>query len=272
MQEHPRTYIIAFTFRSGSNLLCEYLTAAGLGAPTEYFQYPLGVANRYWYELCSVAPDDHRTFVRELVARRSRGGLFGTKITWDQKSALIQALHSEGTDEPSLDDVLPNAHWIHLRRRDYLGQAISLWRAIKTGQWVSNTPLAPGQSEPEYDFLGIYIRLANLMIEDMLWEEYFVRCAITPLTIWYEDLARDPTPILAQIDRLLETNALSTQGAVEATRSPSLGVQRNVRSQQMREQLLADLSHIGATSYWGQRAPQLRRWAAFFEGEQWRNE
>ena len=268
--EPPITYIIAFSFRSGGNFLCEYLMAAGLGVPTKYFQYPLGVANSYWYEQCSVAPDDHRVFVRELPTRQSRNGLFGTKISWDQKSALLEALRGEDNAEPELGDVLPNARWIHLRRRDPLSQAISLWRAIKTGQWVSNAPPAPGQSEPEYDFLGIYIRLANLVIEDTLWEEYFAQRAIAPLTIWYEDLAHEPAPILEQIGRLLETNALTAQAATAAMHSPTLGVQRNAGSQRMRELLLADLSHIGGTNYWGDRASQLHRWAAFFEGEQWR--
>jgi LPS sulfotransferase NodH len=33
-------YFVSFTFRTGTNLLCDYLSANGLGFPAECFQCP----------------------------------------------------------------------------------------------------------------------------------------------------------------------------------------------------------------------------------------
>ena len=54
--QHTFCYTIAFTIRSGSNLLCDLLSRNGAGYPTEYFQSPFGVTNKHWYEALHVRP------------------------------------------------------------------------------------------------------------------------------------------------------------------------------------------------------------------------
>ncbi len=86
-------YMIAFTLRSGSNLLCDYLSVNGAGVPTEYFQYPYGIANRGHYDQLSVPLDDFKSYLARLLAQRSQNNFFGVKLTWDQKNVLREELH-----------------------------------------------------------------------------------------------------------------------------------------------------------------------------------
>src|SRR5439155_12146435 len=133
-------YTIVFTPRSGSNLLCDVLRANGLGQPSEYFQHPLGVANAAYYRELGVSPDDFKTFLTRLVTDKSQNGIFGVKLTWDHKNVLVEALRRHFGRNDGLVALSPRLRWVHLQRRDKIGQAISLWRASKSGIWTSSTP------------------------------------------------------------------------------------------------------------------------------------
>jgi len=149
------TYMIAFTARSGSTLLCDYLTANGLGYPTEYFQHPFGVANKWHYDQLGCPPDDFMGFVSRLLVLRANNGIFGAKITWDQKNALLEEANRYNSTFHDMGDLSPGIKWIYLRRRDKVAQAVSLWRAAKTGRWHSTDPLPPNPYPP-YDYFAIF--------------------------------------------------------------------------------------------------------------------
>src|SRR4051794_22404398 len=85
-------YALAFSVRSGSNVLSDYLALNGMGAPTEYFQYPFGVVNKWLYDELGVPPDDFGGMLGRLVTVKSKQGMFGFKVSWDQKNALLAAL------------------------------------------------------------------------------------------------------------------------------------------------------------------------------------
>src|SRR5438270_3620884 len=76
-------YIICATARSGSNLLCELLTALGFaGKPFEHLWDPPGTT-----------PEPlQRRWPHILQAGRSENGVFGTKLLWYQAERLEREL------------------------------------------------------------------------------------------------------------------------------------------------------------------------------------
>ena len=68
-------------------------------------------------------------YIRELRARRSGpNGVFGLKLHSHQMRNL-----------DALDSLLPGAGYVRLRRRDIDAQAVSLWTALQTRQFYSET-------------------------------------------------------------------------------------------------------------------------------------
>lgn len=262
------SYIIAFTLRSGSNLLCDYLTSNGLGQPTEYFQYPFGIANKHHYDNLGVQPDDFKGFISNLVLQRSKGGVFGFKITWDQKNALLDALNKEFCVERHIPDFLLNGKWIYLRRKDRLAQAISLWRASKSGQWLSKGAITDN-IRPPYDFFGIFHRLQSILTEEYLWSDYFLQLGISPLQLFYEDFIKHPTQTVLDVIRYVHgKDAIDEDFEVQC--QSSLVVQRDAYSDELKSHLIRDLYAIGVQDHWITRNDELTRWVTFFHQEGWR--
>jgi len=265
-------YTIVFTPRSGSNLLCDVLRANGLGQPSEYFQHPLGVANAAYYRELGVSPDDFKTFLTRLVTDKSQNGIFGVKLTWDHKNVLVEALRRHFGRNDGLVALSPRLRWVHLQRRDKIGQAISLWRASKSGIWTSSTPRSGEADELEYDFFGLLSMLQAILTEEHLWEEFFQTEGIEPVRVLYEDLLREPAAAVLRVARAVQEAA-----GVELIRCEadlrlrtSLAVQRDGRSAELAARMRDDLDHLGVTAYWQPRARELARWLRFFEGEGWK--
>jgi LPS sulfotransferase NodH len=255
-------YTIAFTLRSGSNVLCEYLTANGIGQPAEYFQHPLGVANIAYYRELGVAPDDFKTFITRLPTVKSANGIFGAKVTWDHKNVLVDAVrrHVGRDDGPAA--LSPRHRWIYLRRRDRIAQAISLVRAFDSGIWTSDAS-RPESCELEYDFFRVLSVLQSLLTEEYLWEDFFEQRGIEPVRVFYEALAREPAATVFRVaqavrrpprpGRLVQSDIALRTGLV---------VQRDRARGARRE--CARSRPTGVTDYWRPRAEQLSRWLGFF--------
>src|SRR5437867_2650522 len=264
-------YTIVFTPRSGSNLLCDFLRANGLGQPSEYFQHPLGVAKDCFQER-GVAPDDFKTFLTRLVTEKSQNGIFGVKLTWDHKNVLVGALRRHFGRNDGLLALSPRHRWVYLQRRDKIGQAISLWRASKSGIWTSSTPRSGEADELEYDFFRLLSLLQAILTEEYLWEGFFQKEGIEPVRVLYEDLLREPAAAVLRVARAVQEAA-----GVELIRCEadlrlrtSLAVQRDRRSAALAVRMRDDLDHLGVTDYWQPRAHELARWLRFFEGEGWK--
>ncbi len=196
-----RFYCVCFSIRSGSSLLCEDLAHWGLGEPTEYFH----VADP---ALVNVNMADHLV----ALAQGVRSDYFGFKISWDQAFELTQRLR--GDDDSvgfDLRTVFPDLSYIHNVRRDKLAQAISAWRASRSGiwHWPVGTQVEPGR--PPYDFEAIKAFLQQALAEDWLWQSHYDEGVIQPLTVDYEDYARDRVGHLNRIVELLGANPATPQ-------------------------------------------------------------
>jgi len=95
--------------------------------------------------------------------------------------------------EPLLSAAFPNLRYIYIVRRDKVRQAISLYRAMQSGVWMEmGEQQATPEREPVFDKAVIDDLMQNVIIHDEeAWQRYFRAHNITPLTIYYEDLAKD---------------------------------------------------------------------------------
>src|SRR5690348_4843448 len=150
-------YLVCATQRSGSTLLCKALSATGVaGRPEEYFEaleatglpaQPRDYLPELGDEL-GLPPLRHGDplppFAERLAAAERAGttpnGVFGAKVMWSYGAPVLAALGDS------------DAHWVLVRRRDKLRQAISLWRAIQTRQWNAGDAAA---GEPVYSRVAI---------------------------------------------------------------------------------------------------------------------
>ena len=179
-----RSYVMAFSYRSGSTFVVGDLARSGLGRPTEYFQTPR-------YEESGLAVAD---YVLQTVATESVDGLFGCKISWEEGATLLRRLEAEGAVAPgtTLDELFPDVRFLHLTRTDTLAQAVSWWRARHTGEWHRPTgTAAPEVPAPPLDVRGAAHRYLQVAAETSLWDGWFRRRGIEPLRLNYERWCED---------------------------------------------------------------------------------
>jgi LPS sulfotransferase NodH len=196
-----RFYCICFTIRSGSSLLCEDLSQWGVGAPTEHFQFPDS-------PVLDVPLADH--LVR--IVEETRGEWFGTKMAWEQTYQLTSRLRAQGDDQVGFDlaSVYPDVRFVHIVRRDKVGQAVSGWRAQASGtwHWPAGSTVDPGR--PPYEYERIKERLLQALVEDWLWDDHLSGSPAPAMTVHYEDYVADRAGHLEAICSFLEADPVRT--------------------------------------------------------------
>jgi LPS sulfotransferase NodH len=261
-------YVIAFAPRSGSNLLADDLTANGLGAPSEYFQPGAdGTGFRSSADL-GVADGDLDAYLAALVEQRSAGSMFGTKLAWDHRNALLEAAEQLNGAPQTLDDVFPGLRYIRLARRDKIGQALSLWRAMATQRWTSLDGPAP---EPAYDYFAVLTALFGILVDDHLWQRALDDVQAPVFDLTYEDFLGDRAGTIARLATFLRGDGGPAPEAAAIELSARFERQRDDRSDLARERFLDDLDHRGSAAHWASRAHEIEAWNEFMRGG-WRVE
>ena len=127
-------YLIVGTPRTGSSLLCDLLTQAGLGVPGEYYEPRLEqILTALW------TPDHTESidYMDEVFQRRTVDGIFGMKVVSpsDYDRAILET----------------NPHkTIRIVRQDVEAQATSAARAERTGEFTRF------RHEPPLDHYNVY--------------------------------------------------------------------------------------------------------------------
>ncbi|WP_415973092.1 trehalose 2-sulfotransferase [Rhodococcus sp. 077-4] len=226
MSDHPRSYLVLASQRSGSTLLVESLRATGVaGEPQEFFQYlpstSLAPQPREWFAgvedesiLRLLAPLDPGTPATETsvqwrdrirAAGRSNNGVWGGKLMWNQTPLLTE--WADGLPDRTGADLLSAIHdvvgddvlLVHVRREDTVAQAVSMWRAVQTQVWR-------GSADPEVDARAEYnadgiAHLHRILVEqERSWTQWFAEAGVTPLEVSFGELAADTT---GQVGRVL---------------------------------------------------------------------
>lgn len=225
-----RGYAICTTPRSGSNLLCQYLTSTGvLGRPLEYFN---GMARRALED--PGYPDEPALQLHRIVTTGStRNGVYGVKVFAYQHAAVAPTLEWPG--------LLPNLSFVYLERRNRLGQAVSWARAVQTTQYRSTQP---PQAAPVYDARLIKERLDALDGERAQWREFFDSRNIKPLEIAYEDFIVNPQDT---VDRVAEFIGLRSPTRVSHDLI-DLKIQRDAETDDWCVRFLREHDSVGQSS------------------------
>jgi LPS sulfotransferase NodH len=180
-----RGYAICTSGRSGSNLLCQYLSSTGmLGNPLEYFN---GSGRRLlgYPEY----PDDPSKQIDWIVTEGATpNGIYGLKIFPAQVEQIEKSIR--------WTELLPDLKFVLLKRRDILGQALSAVRALQTEQWRASMP---ARGPALYDGAQIYERLQIAARDYARWDIFFARRAVAAAVIIYEDLLADPQSAVDQV-------------------------------------------------------------------------
>jgi LPS sulfotransferase NodH len=219
-------YAICAVGRSGSNLLCQYLSSTGsLGHPLEYFN---AAARRILgYPDFPDQPDKQIDCVLTIGA--TANGIYGIKVFPAQLDLVAKAI--------LWTRLLPNLQFVRLTRHDLLGQAISLARATQTGQWRAiMTPQRP----ESYDGAKIYECLRAVARERTRWDVFFARNGIAPTVIAYEDLVADPQACVDRVARLFD---LPGKAAIE-TGQVDLTIQRDATTMEWRARFSAEFGNL----------------------------
>lgn len=216
-----RGYVIASSPRSGTNFLCELLRSTGtLGAPQDWFNGP-GIRRRE-DPLYPLAPEAQLQAI--LTLGTTPNGVFGVKMFCQRFDML------RGFDWANY---LPNLRWIHLERRDLLGQAISDVRTAQTDQYRST---APGTGQAHYDAGAIRRSMRRCATDHARWRLYFARNGIQALHLSYEDVSAVPQQAIDAVAAWMDVHPAP---AIDWTKL-TLAIQRNAISDYWRARYLQE--------------------------------
>lgn len=203
-------YMICTSPRTGSELVCEYLSRTEkAGKPGEHF-FPKRFPNFYEHYKINQFSDYFNIILRE---RTTPNGVFGTKmiageilndflsIIRKQRIALNQSLN----DYQTLNFQFSNLSYIRLKREDRLRQAISFYRAESTGVW-HDTGVQSSPVKIEFNRIAIQNYLDQINHIEYYWDQFFKQAQIIPLEITYESFVKDP---IFEIHRIFDFLNLS---------------------------------------------------------------
>ncbi|WP_206198031.1 Stf0 family sulfotransferase [Shimia sediminis] len=220
--------LLAFTNRSGSNLLADYMRQSdvlfGLG---EFLNHDFVLRKMGTLGL-SCFPD----YIRHLDACCTGHKALGLKASWDQVQMLAQW---------NILTMFPEVRMLHINRENFLAQAVSLLIADKTQQWTSlQTPgMATEDVEVDIKSLGRIIQAQRQ--ENDLIALIAKMLGIPRHSVVYEALCQDPNTCLRQV--LEFCNRPDPEFTV---REPALKVQSGALNKRIAEQYLEMLRRTGA--------------------------
>lgn len=217
-----RGYAVCTVPRSGSSFLGLLLRSTGqLGRPQEYFNAP--AMRKIFGPDYPDDPERQLQAVTELGATANR--VYGVKVF---------AEHFDRIKLVRWTERLPSLSFVHLERRDRLGQAISFARAMQTQQWWAGEA---ANREPSYDGASIDKALRWLGRGEARWRYYFARNGLPMLTLVYEELAASPQAAAESVARHIGLDQVPT---VDSAQIAGSVIQRDVLSDEWRARFLAE--------------------------------
>ena len=143
MTQHKNIrYLIFHTPRTGSNLLVDLLAHTGVAGINDVYRGGLFVG--YGEQIENTWPHKFNEYFKSV---ESENGVQGCKVGFDYLQTLDQYLKFGQVD------ILMSGftHFLWIRRRDKIAQAVSWFIARRTGKWQSNDKPVKSH-KPEYDY------------------------------------------------------------------------------------------------------------------------
>lgn len=182
-----RTLLILFASRSGSNFLAQLLCSTGWFAEINESFRPSQlkkIAERHGLPDCHAA-------AQWMIDRRGTAHAFGLKAGF---ATLIAA-----AELGALSELLETGHVVLLRRRDRLGQAISLVRSRLAGRTHSGQQERREVTDADYDREAIAFQLDLIGEREQQFEDMAKRFGKDASVVHYEDVCSDPQRHVAAI-------------------------------------------------------------------------
>jgi LPS sulfotransferase NodH len=212
VSDRYRAYILCATPRTGSTLLCRMLKAAGAGDPDSFISrfIPEWAADWGVPAAETMTPEAFAKAYLDAAIEAGKGGtdVFGLRLMRENVGDLDRFIDLVHPGLPPgaarFERVFGPLLYVHLSRRDKVGQAISLVKAEQSGLWhvapdgSELERLAP-PAEPYYDFARLHREMMELESFDAGWNAWFDEQGIEPHRIVYEDLSADPAGELARL-------------------------------------------------------------------------
>jgi trehalose 2-sulfotransferase len=150
----PHSYVLCGTPRTGSTLLCSLLTSTGVaGRPESYFREPdhRTWAGRFGVSVQGGGEPSYPEFVAGAIRFGSTpNGVFAARVMWGTMSRIVSGLGPtrDQRDVDVLEEAFGALRFVHLQRRDVVGQAVSWARAEQTAYWQHGDVV---RAEPRLD-------------------------------------------------------------------------------------------------------------------------
>lgn len=219
-QRPTKRYLIATTGRSGSTFLCSRIADYGeLGFPMEFLN------ESYISEFDRLFPspslEDYERYVTGSFA--SRQGIFGVKTDWwrfheARKLGLFRTL-----TEP-LDLI------VHLKRDDFVAQAVSLALAVETNVWhdrdVHSESLDAWHANCVYDPGKLKAHARNLVNQEYHWRNFIAEAGAPSIELVYEDVAKDVDSAIRSLANAFDLRLGDNPPKAEAVRQANSAVAR----------------------------------------------
>ncbi|MEV0158370.1 Stf0 family sulfotransferase [Micromonospora sp. NPDC050686] len=195
------SYLICATPRTGSTLLCGLLESSGVaGHPASYFNRKTLAHYADAWGLAGTHGDQiNAGFVEAALAvGRTSNQIFGGRVMAETLPELVDGLAASTREAVSTDlDLLTRyfgrLKFIHLKRGDIVGQAVSWAKAQQTKFYHPHEGVVgSGAQEPVYDQELITRLVTTIEHAETEWTVWFSDQGLAPLEVTYEELASDP--------------------------------------------------------------------------------
>lgn len=147
-------------------------------------------------------------FEAALARGKANTDVFGLRMQRSSFDFFMEQLSLLSPDPESdvnrIESVFGPTTFIHLSRKDRVGQAISRLRAEQTGLWHRHFDgsemerLAPPK-EPRYDPDAISQYIEELSALDVEWQRWFDQHKLQPLRVTYDALSENPQKVLSGV-------------------------------------------------------------------------
>lgn len=205
----PWSYLLCGTPRTGSTFLCDLLASTGVaGRPESYFRESDEQiwAERFGVSVVGGRPLDYPQFVAAAVrAGSTPNGVFAARIMWGTMRVLVEGLdprRSGRDDVRVLTDTLGPLRFVHLRRRDVVGQAVSWARAEQSGFWQPGDTRT-GELQFDPDQIGELVE--TIHSHNAAWRAWFADQGVEPVDVAYESVVAAPRSTVDLILRAIGT-------------------------------------------------------------------
>ncbi len=212
--------LLAFTNRSGSNLLADRLCSTGhFSGFRESLNHPN--VSRQKAELGSETFPDHIAKLHHALS--VEGTTPGFKASWGQLAMLLR------WNIPAMFDSI---RILHIRRHDVLDQAISFSIAHQTQQWSSRQR---SKGPAKYNYKKISTILNNINKANNSIASICSIFSLERIPIFYEDLVADPE---AEVKRIAATLGFDASDWIPS--APKIDKQANELNLEFRERFAAE--------------------------------